>query len=187
MWEKVMSYKSIEQSIRKYIPDAVIDLVNVEKLKKELLFVSTKPNIYSLKVFDEFSGLDQVAEIRYSINGSSVYISSFVVNEEYQQKGIGKMLFEYALAHGDCMGASRIYGTASPTDPFKGVSSKDDSEYTYDKEVITLKAIYKKLGCRFIDNENFMYTWEQNKKMDKVNPKIKNMIEKCVERDASTM
>jgi len=172
-----MSINSIKESIIRGVPTAVVGVKKVDKMGKNLLFAAFRKNIWIVRVYDESKGLDEIAEIRYNFNENSIYISSFNVSEEYQQNGIGRMIFEYALAHGDAMGANRVYGTASPTDPFKGISSKDESEYTYDKEVEALKTIYKKFGCRFIDDENFVKVWEPKSQIAKIDLEFKKMID----------
>lgn len=180
-----MSLKSIEEGIKKYVPNAVMEVVYNEKLNRPLLFVATRPNIRTLAVYDESRGFKEVAKIRYNLNGNSVYISSFVVDVDYQGCGIGKTIFNFAMAHLDAMGGTRLYGTASPTDPIKGVST--DSDESYENEVRTLKTIYEKLGCRFIDDENFVQDWEHGDKINEIDPSLRKMIGEWVKRDTKIM
>ena len=66
-------------------------------------------------------------------------LASFFVDEECQQQGYGKFLFNLACAHADVLGATHLAGSAHPTDPIKGVSNNEDS---FDKEQ------QKIVGCR---------------------------------------
>lgn len=176
-----MSFESVKESIRKYLPKAVMSEVFIEKLGKPLLFVCSKPTIRVLKVYDGLSGLNEVAEIRYNIRKDSVYISSFKVNEEYQHLGIGRMIFEFAMAQADAMGVTSLYGTADPTDPIKGVSS--DDEDSYDREVEVLKSIYKKLGCSFFDDKNFVQKWDRGERLKCMDQSRKNMIDEGLKHE----
>ena len=179
-----MGYEKLKQTITKLIPSAVMEEVFIEKLGKPLLFVCFEPNIRTLRVYNSNSLNEEVkvAEIRYRIGEDSVYISSFNVDEKYQQMGIGRTIFEFAMAHGDAKGATKVYGTASPTDPIKGVSDEFD-ESNYEKEVEALKTIYGKLGCVFIDSENFVRKWHHGELFDKIEDWAKSMIGKAISKE----
>jgi len=179
-----MSYEKLKQSIKRMLPNAVMEEVYIEKLGRSLLFVSYLSNISTFRVYDShyMNGEDKLAEIRYRVGAESVYISSFNVDEKYQQMGIGRAIFEFAMAHGDAKGATRIYGTASPTDPIKGVSDEIDDENTYLREMEVLKTIYTKLGCVFIDKENFVAKWQPGDKIGKVNGWQKKMVMATIDK-----
>ena len=86
-------------------------------------------------VFDEQNGLNEIGSIIFTINGRGVYLSKFVVDETFQQNGIGSFMFNFAMAYGDKIGRTCIYGEANPTDPIKGVS--DQSKQNFQKEHLT--------------------------------------------------
>lgn len=176
-----MGYEKIKKTISKVIPNAVMREVFVEKMGKPLLFVSFEPNITTLRVYNDE---EKMAEIRYRLGRDSVFISSFFVDERYQNMGFGRLIFEFSLAHGDAKGATRAYGTASPTDPIKGVSDELD-EMNYEKELAALKGIYQKLGCEFIDDTSFVRKWQHGEMISKAKSWQESMIKEAISKGSA--
>ena len=155
---------------------ATIEVLN-KKLQKNLIVAMKKQPRGKIMVFDNARGFFEVATILYNINSRGVYLSEFMVNEDYQQCGVGRMIFNLAMAHGDKCGKILIYGVADPTDPIKDVSEKGD----YNLEVKTIRDIYKKLGCT-IENENeFKRVWNEGEIVASLCEKEKELIAQVTE------
>ena len=106
---------------------------------------------------------------------------------EFQQNGIGRLLFEIAIAHGNKMGANSLYGYASPTSSIKGVSNNEGT--SYDKEQMALIDIYSHLGCEFIKNDDyfkFVKTWNREDVKEFENKEINEFISNIVEKNKQT-
>ena len=123
----------IETAIKRHFKDVYTEVIKFKKIDRPLLFVIRKKHDRILKLFDETKGLNEIAVIRYSITKDRVFVSTFEVNKDYQQKGIGKFMFQFALAHSDLLGATYLYGHADPIDEIKGVS-----KYGYKAELMAL-------------------------------------------------
>ena len=106
---------SIKNSIENYTTNAIIDIIPNKKLNKNLLMVNLSGSHSTILIYDGDSGFREIGTIRYSIKGKSVFISEFEVTENFQGAGIGRTMFEFALAHADAMGATYAYGYAKPT------------------------------------------------------------------------
>lgn len=158
---------------------------NIEQFKsqnfnKPLLVAMKKSTHGKILIFCDGYGLDQIALASYNINNKGVYLSQFVVNEEFQQKGIGRFMFELAMAHGDYCGVNCVYGVANPTDAIADVSNKKD--VTFDKEKQIIKEIYLKLGCT-LNGENFIRTWKQGEIIKESNKIIISLIDQLKENE----
>lgn len=173
--------EDIEVSIKKYSKEAIIQKVYNKSLKRDLLFVFVEGSCKKVMIFDQFRGLNEIATIRYSVAGKRVSLSEFRVNEDYQRNGIGRFMFEFALTHGDAVGAEYVVGFANPTDPIKGVSE----DCGRDDEMLALIEIYKKLGCRF-SNVNDVYgaqfeqRWISGEKVKGADETMRNLVDLVV-------
>lgn len=135
----------IIEQINCITPDQTAIEFQNKNFDRSFLLMAIKGFRYRLLIFDETSDMTQIAELLYSVRGNKIYISSFEVNENYQQNGLGRMLFEIAMTHGDILGATRIYGDADPINNIKGVS--DNENATFEDEQQAIFTIYQKLGC----------------------------------------
>lgn len=179
-----MTFEDIKKTFLKYNPDCFIKIIRNEKMKKDLLFVSTDGTLNRIEIFDEAKGLNKIAVIMYSIRRNRVFVSEIEVNENYQENGIGRFMFEFAMAHGDLKGATSIFGYALPTNNIKRVSSKHGLN-RYEEETLHLIEIYKKLGCKFkqkgdYDNEMFEQTWKSGEKFKGLSENIQNLAKELV-------
>lgn len=176
--------EDIEKSIRRYTNDIVTMKVFNRTLNRELLFVFTSGSSNRVLVYDQFKGLDNVAEINFSARSGKVFITSFVVKMDYQQNGIGKFLLDFALAFGDCLGSEYAYLYANPTDPIKGVSDKG---FNYQKEKEILNTIYERLGFKenldyksYLDERLFEQRWLQGEKLKNADKSINDFVKLAV-------
>lgn len=140
------AYEDIINNIKGFTNEVVYQTFYFEKLKKELLCVYLYGGAHtSILLYDDKHGIREVGEICYRANANSIFVSKFETNYDFQQCGLGRFMFNLAMAHGDSLGATTLYGYASPTDAIKGVSDKKG--VTYNDEKLNLVKIYKGLGC----------------------------------------
>ena len=150
---------------------------NYEKLNQPILIVFFKRAANKIKIFDAVNGIDAIAEITYTQHKHKVFISSYEVISEYQQNGLGKLLFNLALAHSDYNGITSVYGHATPINEVKGISSTDKD--SYDKIQQVLYKIYEKLGCEFDfygENNTFSQEWKSGDKFKKIPKEFQKLI-----------
>ena len=178
----------IEKSIKKYTNEAVMGKVYNEKLRKNVLIVLLYGGSgLKVRVYDETRGLDEIGAMSYSIIGKRMSISSFVVKEDFQRNGIGRLMFEFATAHADFQNVDYLHGVIDPTDPIKGVSSEEN--FDIEPERNALIKIYKKLGCDVasvnVGGEQkliFDQTWKHGEKFNSVDAQRRKMIEEVVKQ-----
>lgn len=167
------------KQIKKYNPDALCIVVDDKQFNEPFLLVSTNSMKQKIMLFDGNSDLDQFAEISYSRPTKGMVLASFFVDEECQQQGYGKFLFNLACTHADVLGATHLAGSAHPTDPIKGVSNNEDS---FEKEQQTIIEIYKKLGCSFENDSTFFEQhWTNGDKLKNASPLIQELAYKIAE------
>ena len=176
---------NIEKSIKKYNPNYYTNFVTVDGFSRPLLLVAIKGASRKIKIYDDMRGLDNVAIIRYSMNGDRLFISELEVSFDYQRHGIGKMLLELAIAHGDELGAKSMFCHAFPTAQIKGVS-----QYGYKAEVDALTKFYQSAGCqikRLADNSTkmFVQTWTNGEKIDNAKLNIQILAQSITEHESS--
>lgn len=180
MYNKAMEkLNNLIKQIKKYNPDALCVIVNDKQFSAPFLLVSTNNIKQKIMLFDGNAELDQFAEISYSRPSKGMVLASFFVDEEYQQQGFGKFLFNLACAHADILGANHLAGSAHPTDPIKGVSNNEDS---FDAEQQTIIEIYKKLGCTFEEGSTFFeQNWTNGDKIKNANSLTQELAYKIAE------
>lgn len=176
--EKDLELDELAMSISEY-GFAVKQIENI-KLNKSLLVAIKKGARGKIMVFAARHGMEEVASMGYTINSKGVYLSKFVVSEELQQCGIGRFMWNLAMAHGDALGKTCIYGEANPTDPIQGVSSEEG--VTFKQEQDKIREIYKKLGCT-INGESFIRTWKEGEILKVSNEDIKSLVDKIIEEE----
>ena len=91
-------------------PDQTAVIFKNQNLQRQFMLVAVKGIHNKIMLFDELNDMFEVATILYSVHGKKIYLSSFEVDENYQQNGLGRLLFETAATHGDILGATEIYG-----------------------------------------------------------------------------
>ncbi len=173
------------QGIKRYNPNAYTHTIKLKRIDTPLLLVAKKTAGRQISIYDESNGFNEIASIRYAITGDRVFISSFEVREDYQRKGIGRYLFEFALAHGDALCATSMYGHASPTAPIKNVS-----QYGYKYDRLALQEIYTRLGCKFSQTEQdkkFVQRWQPGDKLDSIDIKTQDIIYQLTELELNPL
>lgn len=150
------AYENIVNNIKKYISanEFLAKPFYFESLNKNLLCVYLFGGTHStLYIYDDKHNMNAVGEILYNVNGDKAFISQIECMEEMQKCGIGKFLFNMALAHADALKATSVSGCIKPCNAIKGIS--DNSSNNNDKEVEALKEIYKRLGCTITEENLF--------------------------------
>lgn len=160
---------------------AVQQIENI-KLNKTLIVAIKKGSRGRIMIFAGKYGMNDIASMDYTINSKGVYVSTFVVSEEMQQNGIGRFMWNLAMAHGDSYGKTCIYGEANPTDPIRGVSGEDGVTFEQEKEKIM--EIYSKLGCSF-DDESFRRTWKAGEILKDSGEDIISLVNRINEEEQS--
>ena len=185
--EESKKLSEIEKYIAKFAKNYIAMQIYNEKLDKNILYLYLKQSKHILQVFDENYGVKEIARIDYVVNDKGVYISDFVVEEDFQRNGIGKSLFNIAMAHGDAQGAKLVYGTAAPISGIYGVSNEEDS---FENEKKVLMQIYTKLGCKFdtqinLDNSEsrFYQVWASGEKLSELNQQCKLFLNRMISKE----
>jgi hypothetical protein len=179
-------FNKLKQEIKQYNPDALCIVVDDEKFSTPFMLVSTNNMKQKIMLFDGNNGLNRFAEISYSKPQKGIILATFEVDENYQQQGFGKFLFNLASTHADVLGSTYHAGTAHPTAPIKGVSKPSDhifDDETFDKEQKTINSIYQKLGCTF-ENENdtfFEQHWKSGDKIKNASPLVQDLAYQIAE------
>lgn len=167
------AYEEIVNKIRSFTKEFVAQPFYFKNLDKDILCVYLYGGTHtSLLLYDNESGYNEVGEIRYRENKNQVFIAQFETNVAFQKCGLGRFMFNLALAHGDAVGATYANGCIAPTNVIKGVSGKGG----YMEEKAALVEIYKKLGCRISitptnsskfssDFAEFFQSWEPGAKL----------------------
>ena len=170
--------KILEQQIKDLFLDCSTYVVkNHSKLNQPILIVFCRMSANKIKIFDAINGIDPIGEIVYTLHKHRAFISSYEVLSEYQQKGLGKLLFTLALAHADYNGITSIYGHATPINEVNGIDSQDENAYEEIQNI--LYTIYEKLGCEFDfygDNNTFSQTWMSGEKFKKIPKEFQKLI-----------
>lgn len=182
------TFLEIENSIKSIALSAIVNPVQNHKLGRNILMVNLSGTHSSILIYDETKGMSEIGTMRYTIRGGKVFVSEFEVHEEFQGLGIGRTMFEFALAHGDAMGATYAYGYAKPTNNVKGVSVQGKNMFKEEQKAIM--EVYKKLGCSFDNPQNegtidkiFEQRWLTGEKTGNVSEEIKPILMQVVQRD----
>lgn len=160
----------INNSVRTYI-------IFNRKLNKPFLLAAVTKKSSKISLFAAGFGVSSVATLKYTIKPDRIFISSFEVNKQFQRNGLGKTIFNLALAHGDLEGATNAYGHAMPIDDIKGVPN---TENYYEATQRVLYKIYEKLGCEFDfygDNNTFTINWQSGDRFENLQDEFKEIAE----------
>ena len=175
---KISQLEEIAATIQSYGFEA--QQIESIKLNEPIIVAIKNDSRGKIMIFSEKYGMDCIASISYAINNVGVYVSTFVVIEEMQQKGIGRLMWDLAMAHGDSLGKTCIYGEANPTDPIYGVSGEEGVNFKQEQEKI--REIYGKLGCK-LDGKNFIRTWRQGEILKSSNKDVISLINKINKKE----
>lgn len=180
------SLLDIEKSIKNYNPNVITKIIGFEKLNKSVLFVYSRGASNKVQLFDDVNGLNEIGMIGYS-RTDNTFISALEVKKHYQGNGVGRFLFEFALAHVDILGVTSAHGEIMPTNDIKGVKLKGIGSHTAHK--LKLVEIYKKLGCTIDDiaiaddgYPSFTITWKKGERFNNSNIKIQDLVAEVVEK-----
>jgi len=166
------NFKSIKEEISRYNANFASEIIYNRKLNKNFLLVFISGSKNKLVVYDEEHGTNEIARILYVISGKNLVVSELEVQEEFQQNGIAKLLFNIALAQADLQGATFAYGQIDPINNIKGV--EPDNQVALKEKLIE---IYAKLGCIYNkENNNFEMTWNENEKLSGLDRQIKSFV-----------
>ena len=175
----------IEKSIKNYNPNVFTRIIDFEKLNKSVLFVYSRGASNKVQLFDDVNGLNEIGMIGYS-RTDNTFISALEVKKHYQGNGVGRFLFEFALAHVDMLGVTSAHGEIMPTNDIKGVKPKGKGSHTAHK--LKLVEIYKKLGCAIDDiamddgYPSFTITWEKGERFNNTSIQIQELVTEVVEK-----
>lgn len=171
-------FESMIKSIKQYNPTAAMEVVHNEKLSQDFLYVYVRGASRKIMVFEEGNEIKPVATVLYSIGSSTVNISSLEVDEKFQRNGIGTSLMQTILAHGDCLGATRLKGSATPINTIKDVSSFAEDNRQQEQQAIN--SFYSANGCHFIEGQTYTTDGEKFEQMWKSGEKIKSLPEDLI-------
>lgn len=174
-------FNELIKVIQQYMPSAICEIITLDNFDKPLLVVAIKGSKHKIMVYDSPDISKEIAQISYTNMGGDMHISSFEVNEQHQQKGLGKFLFNLASTHADITGTTRLYGQANPTNAIKGVSNVEGKSFRHEQLAVVL--VYKSLGCTFKADNNFEQIWKSGEKIEKSNNLIQNLAYKIAEQD----
>ena len=177
--------KNIE-IIESVFPNQITIKFTHNNFDRPFLLIAIKGSHQKLLIYDELFNMTKVGEILYAIRGHKVYISSFEVNEDYQQNGIGRLLFNLAATHGDIENATFIYGDADPINNIKGVSGQEG--VTFEDEQQAIFKIYQKLGCTVNpETHGFYQVWKLGEKTKQASPLVLEIANILAEKDGFSL
>ena len=147
------------------------------KLKKKFLLTARKSasGKHILTIYDPDADMFKVGEILYTIHkNNKVFLVAVEIDANYQQSGLGRLLFDIASTHGDIFDATKIYGEAAPINNIRGVT--ETKEDPYRDEVQALHTIYQKLGCIFEPKSHlFSHRWKSGEKIKQASPIVETV------------
>lgn len=157
--------------------------VYVEKANKHFLCAHFKLDDYKMCLFDPKVGPEFICRIDYHFNGLGCHISHFKTFVDYQGKGLGRKVYDLALAHADSVGHRASHGYIMPTGEIKAFSNR--GAYDEYERIEYLKNTYTHLGntvTRLV-NDVFEYefssTWAPHERMSKLNIEEREFIREC--------
>lgn len=161
--------------------DQTAILFKNSKLNQNFIIMSVKGSHNKIMILNPIDNMNDIATILYTARGHKTFISSFEVNENYQQCGLGRLLFDIALTHSDILGITTVYGDADPINNIKGVSRKPG--VSFDDERTAIKNIYQKLGCRIENDDRFYQDWKEGEKIKQASPLVLETAYLIAEKD----
>lgn len=157
--------------------------VYVEKAKKTFLCAHFQLDDYKMCLFDPKEGPYIVSRIDYHFNTLGMHISHFKTESKYQSKGLGRKVYDLALAHADLMGHRESHGYIMPTGEISALSNRQ----AYDEyaRLEYLKNAYISLGNEVssLVNDVFEYEfsskWQPHEQMSKLSVYEREFIRDC--------
>lgn len=168
---KNLSLHNLKDEILNLSDSVFVQIVHSSTLDKDFLLTYTSGTHEKIMLFDGKRGFNQIALIYYAIKGTKIKITDFEVDIEYQNKGIGRFLFNLALALSDLQGKVFAYGDANPINEIKGIESVKNVD-SYTQHIVKLFEIYQSLGCSFNQKEDinrFETSWKHGEKFNSLN------------------
>ncbi len=163
-------------------PDQTSVIFKNHKLNQHFVLMSIKGSHNKIMILNPEDDFCDIATILYTARGNKTFISSFEVNEDYQQNGLGRLLFDIALTHADILGITNVYGDADPINNIKGVSNQEG--ITFEDEQQAIIKIYQKLGCTFEpESHRFYQEWKSGEKIKQANPLVLTVSNILAEKD----
>ena len=179
------NFENFVNKIKNCVKDVTFEIMRNNSLNQDLLFVFLSGATNCILVYDGNHSINEIAEIRYVARNGKCFISTFECDENFQGNGIGKTIFNLALAHADALNIGNAYGYANPTNNIAGVSEEEN----FEKEKQALYTIYEKLGCTLKDVEvfenramekRFEQTWTHGDKLRNLSKKELVFVKKIV-------
>lgn len=157
--------------------------VYVEKAKRHFLCAHFQLDDYKMCLFDPKEGPYIVSRIDYHFNTLGCHISHFKTEVQYQGKGLGRKVYDLAMAHADIMGYRESHGYIMPTGEIKAFSNRG----AYDEldRIEYLKNTYTSLGNKVtaLTNDVFEYEfsskWAPHEQMSKLPIVEREFIRDC--------
>lgn len=178
-----ISLNKLEEKIKEIVPNIPIKKVYIKSANKTFLCACVEGATCSIRLYDEDCGLDHVASIDYRPTAQSCFISAFETKEHFQRLGLGRFIYNMALAHADMLGVTYSYGIIEPTNNIKDVSKfyKDCRE----EEIEALKEIYEHLGNNIEPAQNgeslkLFSNWKSGERIKLLNKAQKELLKEFV-------
>lgn len=157
--------------------------IYVEKAKKTFLCAHFQLDDYKMCLFDPKEGPYIVSRIDYHFNTLGCHISHFRTEPQYQGKGLGRKVYELALAHADLLGYRESHGYILPTGEIKTLSNRQ--AYDEHARLQYLKQVYISLGNEIspLINDVFEYefssNWQPHEQMNKLPIAEREFVREC--------
>lgn len=182
-----VKYKNLKIAIMDRVDVPVIfSEVYVEKAKRTFICAHFKLDDYKMCLYDpKKESTAPVSRIDYHFNYQGLHISHFKTSAEYQNQGLGRKVYNLAMAHADSVGITYSHGYILPTGEIKAFSNKQ--AYSELERLNFLKDVYKNLDNVVIPliNDVFEYefesTWKHNERVSMLPLEEKEFIHNCKE------
>ncbi len=169
------------EHLESVLPDQTTIVFKNHKLNQTFVLMAIKGSHNKIMILDPSDDMSDIATLLYTARGHKTFISSFEVNENYQQCGLGRLLFEIALTHSDILGITTVYGDADPINNIKGVSGEPG--ISFEDERTAIKTIYQKLGCKIKNDDRFYQDWKKGEKIKQACPLVLKTAYLLAEKD----
>lgn len=178
------NFDYILKSIKKFTNNFTYFIFKHKNLNENFLCVYLPGTANSLLIYENEHTINEIAEIRYSLNGEGCFVSQFECNSKFQKQGFGKLLFNMALSHADAKGITNTFGYITPTNEISGISELHKDKNI--EELAALKQVYSKMGCSIISNNEFPgdtkfeQSWQTGEKYKNLTPKQTVFLKKML-------
>lgn len=176
----------LQQQIKSIVPQCPSKIVHIDKADKDFLCVAVIGHPHSIRLYDEDHGIHEIANIEYNANKVQCYISSFETDENFQSMGLGRYIYNMALAHADMLGATFSSGDINPINNIQALSNR--GIYDREEEIRFLKNAYQNLGNEIEKHDydgfstyKFTSTWEHGERVAMLDDAQKEIVEDYVD------